>query len=88
MTVRSPSDRADAVPSPARRPPEVNEPGEMMSRFLGFVLKPEEVVRLLGGRWAGSPVYVILGGGSEGMSLTGADAWLDNFVVETGTIPE
>ena len=36
---------------PAKKVYWENEPGEMMSRFLGFVLKPEEVVRLLGGRW-------------------------------------
>jgi hypothetical protein len=36
---------------PAKKVYWENEPGEMMSRFLGFVLRPEEVVRLLGGRW-------------------------------------
>jgi hypothetical protein len=36
---------------PAKKVYWENEPGEMMSRFLGFVLRPEEVVRLLSGRW-------------------------------------
>jgi hypothetical protein len=41
-----------------------NEPGEMMSRFLGFVLRPEEVVRMLSGRWeaaaeAGSTPWIV-----------------------------
>jgi hypothetical protein len=41
---------------------------------------------LLKGRWAGGPVYVILSGGSEGMTLTSGDAWLDNFTISTGVI--
>jgi hypothetical protein len=44
------------------------------------------VTGLLEGRWANEPVYVILGGGSEGMDLTGADAWLDNFVLSAGVL--
>ncbi|MDH4198354.1 MAG: hypothetical protein OEW05_13150 [Candidatus Aminicenantes bacterium] len=36
---------------PAKKAYWENEPGEMMNRFLGFVLRPEEVVRLLSGRW-------------------------------------
>jgi len=44
------------------------------------------VTGLLKGRWASEPVYVILGGGSEGMALTGADAWLDHFVVSSGEL--
>ncbi|MEN6425743.1 MAG: GLUG motif-containing protein [Phycisphaerales bacterium] len=43
---------------------------------------------LLAGRWASGPVYVILGGGSEGMAFDGADAWLDNFAVQAGAILE
>ncbi len=35
---------------PAKKVYWENEPGEMMSRFLGFVLRPEEVLRLLAGR--------------------------------------
>ena len=44
------------------------------------------VVGLLKGRWASAPVYVILGGGSEGMALSGPDAWLDNFAVSSGVL--
>ncbi len=46
------------------------------------------VTGLLKGRWAGEPVYVILGGGSEGLAFDGADAWLDNFAVQAGAILE
>ncbi len=46
----------------------------------------QTVTGLLQGRWAGEPVYVILGGGSEGMALTGEDAWLDDLVVSAGTL--
>ncbi|MBP7053950.1 MAG: hypothetical protein KBE65_23300, partial [Phycisphaerae bacterium] len=46
------------------------------------------VTGLLKGRWAGEPVYVILGGGSEGLGFDGADAWLDNFAVQAGAILE
>jgi hypothetical protein len=41
---------------------------------------------LLAGRWGGKPVHVLLGIGSEGMVLTEADAWLDNFTVNVGTL--
>jgi len=44
------------------------------------------VTGLLKGRWASEPVYVILGGGSEGMAFAGSDAWLDNFAVQAGAI--
>ena len=46
------------------------------------------VTGLLKGRWASEPVYVILGGGSEGLGFDGADAWLDNFAVQAGAILE
>jgi len=46
----------------------------------------QTVTGLLKGRWASTPVYVILGGGSEGMALSGADAWLDNFAVSSGAL--
>ena len=46
----------------------------------------QTVTGLLQARWASEPVYVILGGGSEGMALTGEDARLDDFVVSTGTL--
>ncbi len=38
MSLRSPSDSAVAVPSPARLPPEVNDPGEMMSKLVPSAL--------------------------------------------------
>ena len=41
---------------------------------------------LLKGRWASEPVYVILSGGSQGIALTGEEAWLDNLIVSTGTL--
>jgi hypothetical protein len=46
----------------------------------------QTVTGLLKGRWGSVPVYVILGGGSEGMALTGADAWLDDLVVSSGAL--
>jgi hypothetical protein len=46
----------------------------------------QTVPGLLKGRWAGEPIYVILSGGSEGMALTGTDAWLDNFVLNAGVV--
>ena len=46
----------------------------------------QTVTGLLRGRWAGEPVYVLLGGGSEGMELTGPEAWLDNFAVNAGVV--
>lgn len=46
----------------------------------------QTVSGLLAGRWGGAPVYVLLGIGSEGMTLTGADAWLDDFAVNAGTL--
>lgn len=41
---------------------------------------------LVHSRWQSESVYIILGGGSEGMALTGENAWLDNFTVDTGAI--
>lgn len=46
----------------------------------------QTVSGLLAGRWSRTPVYVLLGIGSEGMVLTGADAWLDDFAVNVGTL--
>ncbi len=40
------------------------------------------------GQWGGKPLHVLLGGNSNGMTLSSGDAWLDNFVVDTGLIPE
>ena len=44
------------------------------------------VTGLLAGRWASEPVYVILGGGSEGLAFTGSEAWLDRFAIQAGVI--
>jgi rhodanese-related sulfurtransferase len=44
------------------------------------------VTGLVHGRWQSDSVYVILSGGSEGMALTGEDAWLDNFAIDSGGI--
>ncbi len=44
------------------------------------------VTGLVHGRWQSDSVYVILSGGSEGMALTGEDAWLDNFAVDSGAV--
>ncbi len=46
----------------------------------------QTVTGLLAGRWGGKPVYVLLGIGSEGMVLTEADAWLDDFIISSGTL--
>jgi hypothetical protein len=46
------------------------------------------VAGLVGDRWQTDSVYVTLGGGSEGMSLTGDDAWFDNFRIDDGTIQQ
>jgi hypothetical protein len=43
------------------------------------------VAGLLRDRWAGNAVYVVLGG-SVGMSLESGEAWLDNFVLDTGVV--
>jgi len=46
------------------------------------------VTGLLAGRWSSQSVYVVLGGGSEGLAFDGADAWLDNFAIQTGVVLE
>jgi len=43
------------------------------------------VVRgLLRGSWAGRPLWLYLGGGSNGLRIQSGEAYLDNFAVETG----
>ncbi len=42
------------------------------------------VTGLLKDEWAGKPVCVVIGGAAAGMTLEGTDAWLDNFVIDTG----
>jgi hypothetical protein len=39
---------------------------------------------LLGASWGSRPLYLYLGGGSDGQTIGSGDAWLDNFAVETG----
>jgi len=46
----------------------------------------QTVTGLLKGRWASEPVYVILGGGSDQVILDAGDAYLDNFVVDSGLL--
>ena len=41
---------------------------------------------LLKGRWTGDPVYVGIGGGSEYLSVGSGKAYLDNFILESGTV--
>jgi hypothetical protein len=58
--------------------------------YVGF--GPANAWRTLTGivksRWVGGPVYIILGGAADGVDLEDADAWLDNFAVQAGTILE
>lgn len=44
------------------------------------------ITGLLAGRWQGDPVYVAVGGGSNKTVLNSGDAWLDNFIVNSGTL--
>ena len=39
---------------------------------------------LLRGSWGGRPILLYLGGGSDGLEIKSGDAYLDNFIVETG----
>jgi hypothetical protein len=41
---------------------------------------------LVKGRWAGKPLYITLGGSSLGVMLQEGEAWLDNFVLDGGTV--
>jgi|GEM_PF-329211 len=36
--------------------------------------------------WRGEPLVVVLGGAADGAEVKSGDAWLDNFVMETGVI--
>jgi hypothetical protein len=47
------------------------------------------VTGLLRGSWAGRPLWLYLGGGSDSQAIRSGDAYLDNFAVETGglTVP-
>ncbi len=40
----------------------------------------------LQGRWGADSVYVEIGGGSEYVTLNSGDAYLDNFIVDSGTV--
>jgi alpha-tubulin suppressor-like RCC1 family protein len=44
------------------------------------------VTGLVRGSWAGRPLWLYLGGGSEGPQIRSGDAYLDNFAVETGGV--
>jgi alpha-tubulin suppressor-like RCC1 family protein len=39
---------------------------------------------LLHGSWAGRPLWLYIGGGSDGQEIASGEAYLDNFVMETG----
>lgn len=41
---------------------------------------------LKGTRWRGEPVYVAIAGGADGVALESDDVWLDNFVLNRGTV--
>jgi hypothetical protein len=43
---------------------------------------------VLQGTWAGKPLYVWVGGGSDGLEVTSGHVYVDNLEVETGTIVE
>ena len=43
---------------------------------------------ILKGEWAGQPLYVFAGGGSDGDTLSTGHVYLDNLEVETGTVIE
>ncbi len=47
------------------------------------------VTGLLRGSWAGRPLWLYIGGGSNGQPIRSGDAYFDNFAVETGglTVP-
>jgi hypothetical protein len=40
---------------------------------------------VVGASWQGGPLVVFLGGGTDGQEIVSGDAWLDNFIVETGS---
>ena len=42
------------------------------------------VTGLLRGSWAGRPLWLYVGGGSDGQPIRSGDAYFDNFAVETG----
>jgi hypothetical protein len=43
---------------------------------------------LLGGQWAGRPVYIWLAGGSDGLTVPSGRVYFDNFALDTGTTIE
>ena len=65
------------------------EKDELYQSFTGFGAEEawNTVSGLVKGEWQGVPVYVTIGGGSfGGMALDVADAWLDNFSVDSGAV--
>jgi hypothetical protein len=46
----------------------------------------QTIAGLLGDAWAGQPVHVALGGGSDGVILQSGQAYLDDFAVTAGTV--
>jgi alpha-tubulin suppressor-like RCC1 family protein len=50
----------------------------------------KQVSGLLRGAWAGRPIWLYLGGGSDGQEIVSGDAYLDTFVMDSGgpvTVP-
>lgn len=46
------------------------------------------VTDLLGDQWEGKPVYLYLGGSASGLEIASGHAYLDNLLVEKGTVIE
>ena len=42
---------------------------------------------LLQGQWAGEPIYVYIGGGSDNVAVDPGEVYLDNFTVNSGVLP-
>jgi len=64
------------------------EKDELYMSYTGYG-KPnawQTVEGLLQDQWAGQPVYVVIGGGSDQVVLDTGDAYLDNFAVDTGLL--
>jgi hypothetical protein len=46
----------------------------------------QTITGLLAGQWGSLPVRVVLGGGTDGGSVNGGQAYMDNFTVDSGTM--
>jgi hypothetical protein len=62
---------------------------ELYRSFVGYgPVNAWHVATGLKAYWAGKPLYVILGGSDVGMTVSGSEAWLDNFSVDGGDVLE